>query len=80
MFDFDFGWYTWQYIRVRVIVRVSFSKKGSENVFFLTPSLCLVYFLFLWNTFYILAMNTFKWQSNVVSNVIGRREKISGIP
>ena len=61
LFGFDFRWYTWQgirvwYIGVKVTVRISFNKKGSENSFSPLDPVCLGYFLFLWNT----AMNTFR--------------------
>lgn len=59
--------------------RISFSKKGSENVFFLyTQSVSCLFSISVKYLFYILAMNTFKWQANILGNQ-DRREKISDI-
>lgn len=65
-----------RYVRFKVIVRVSFSKKGSENVFFpYTQSVSCLFSISVKYLFYILAMNTFEWQANIVGNVIGRKER-----
>lgn len=70
-----------RYVRFKVIVRVSFSKKGSENGFFpSTQSVSCLFSISVKYLFYILAMNTFKWQADTVGNVIGRKEEIFGIP
>lgn len=62
-------------MRVKVIVRVSFSKKGSENVFFPhSQSVSCLFSVFVKYLFYIPAMNTSKWQANIVGNDIGREE------